>query len=81
MVTAVPDVTRLTDRLVAKQLVWKAREESDRRIVRMEISGKGLELLTSLDERVLPWLEELLSPLSERDKRQLCSLADKARNR
>ena len=81
MVTAVPDVTRLTDRLVAKHFVWKAREASDRRIVRLEISGEGLELLASLDEKVLPWLQELLSPLGEREKRQLCALADKARSR
>lgn len=80
MVTAVPDVTRMTDRLVARQLVWKAREESDRRVVRLEISGQGLELLGTLDDPVLGWLDELLSPLSEREMRTLCSLADKARS-
>ena len=79
MVTAVPDVTRLVDRLLDRRLAWKARDESDRRIKRVEISGQGLELLASLDDKVLTWLEELLSPLGEQEQRRLRSLADKAR--
>lgn len=79
MVTAVPDVTRLADRLVAHRLAWKARDESDRRVVRVEISGQGLELLDSLDEKVLEWLRELLSPLDEDEMRTMGQLLEKAR--
>ncbi len=79
MVTAVPDVTRLVDRMVARRLAWKARDERDRRVVRIEISGQGLELLSLLDEKVLDWLRELLSPLDEKEMRAICSLTDKAR--
>jgi DNA-binding MarR family transcriptional regulator len=79
MVTVVPDVTRLADRLVARRLAWKARDEEDRRIVRVEISGQGLELLASLDEKVLAWLEELLSPLEPQEMDVLCKLLEKGR--
>jgi DNA-binding MarR family transcriptional regulator len=79
MVTVVPDVTRLADRLVARRLAWKARDENDRRIVRVEISGQGLELLASLDEKILAWLEELLSPLEPQEMDALCNLLEKGR--
>jgi DNA-binding MarR family transcriptional regulator len=80
MVTPVPDVTRLLDRLLARRLVWKARDESDRRIIRVEISGKGLDLLASLDESILVWLEEMLSPLDPDEMRTLGTLAARARH-
>jgi DNA-binding MarR family transcriptional regulator len=79
MVTAVPDVTRLADRLVARRLAWKARDDRDRRIVKVEISGQGLELLDSLDDKVLGWIHEILSPLTEEEAQALCTLTEKAR--
>jgi DNA-binding MarR family transcriptional regulator len=79
MVTPVPDVTRLLDRLLARRLVWKARDESDRRIVRVEISSVGLDLLASIDEEILGWLEVMLSPLEREEMRTLGALAAKAR--
>jgi len=79
MVTAVPDVTRLADRLAARRLAWKARDEHDRRIVRVEISGQGLELLESLDVKVLGWIDDILSPLSKEETEALCGLTEKAR--
>ena len=79
MFTPVPDVTRLLDRLLARHLVWKARDESDRRIMRVEISGRGLDLLASLDENILVWLEEMLSPLEPDEMRTLGTLAAQAR--
>jgi DNA-binding MarR family transcriptional regulator len=78
MVTPVPDVTRLVNRLVGRRLAWKARDEEDRRIVRVEISGQGLELLASLDDQVLAWLEDLLAPLDADEQQALCSLTEKA---
>ena len=80
MVTAVPDVTRLADRLVTRRLAWKARDEQDRRIVKVEISGHGLELLDSLDEKILAWLEEILAPLDKEEMRALSTLTEKARS-
>jgi len=81
MVNPVPDVTRLVDRLVARQLARKARDEADRRVVRVEITPAGLELLDALDERVLGWLGELLEPLGEEEMRQLCHLLEQTGRR
>ena len=79
MVTAVPDVTRMVDRLVSSRLAWKARDEADGRVVQVEISSKGLELLSSLDDKVLAWLEALVSPLDGDERKTLCALSEKAR--
>ena len=79
MVNEVPDVTRLIDRLVARRLAWKARDESDRRVVRVEISGQGLELLADLDDKVLGWLDKLLAALEGAELETLCALSEKAR--
>src|SRR4029079_12209675 len=37
-----PDITRLVDRLDARGLVKRGRSENDRRVVDVEITGKGL---------------------------------------
>lgn len=53
MVAQVPDVTRLIDRLEKAGLVSRSRENADRRIVRVRITAKGLELLGRMDRPVL----------------------------
>jgi DNA-binding MarR family transcriptional regulator len=80
MVTPVPDVTRMVDRLIAHGWAFKARDDKDRRVVRVEIAREGQELLASLDDTVLGWLEELLAPLEPEDMRALGELARKARS-
>ncbi len=47
--------------------------------MRVEISGRGLDLLSSIDGKILIWLEEMLSPLEAEETRTLGSLAAKAR--
>ncbi|MEP0547588.1 MAG: MarR family transcriptional regulator [Rhodothermales bacterium] len=49
LVTPVPDVTRLLDRLEAGGLVDRARDSEDRRQVRARITPQGLDLLGELD--------------------------------
>src|SRR4051812_14545766 len=55
MVTRDPDVTRLVDRLIKQGLVRRERDEADRRVVLVEITGTGLELLSRLDQPVLEY--------------------------
>src|SRR5687768_18311111 len=50
MLTRMPDMTRLLDRLEEAGLVVRAREDDDRRMVRSKISAAGLKLLTELDD-------------------------------
>src|SRR6266550_2161545 len=50
MVNHDPDMTRLLDRLEARELVERARSREDRRIVITRITKTGLGLVDSLDE-------------------------------
>lgn len=74
LVTPGPDVTRLVDRLVKRELVDRRRDEKDRRVVRVRIHAQGVRLLAELDDPVLRWLEDLLGPLPEEDLRSLVAL-------
>lgn len=81
MVTPVPDVTRLLDRLEARGLVERQVDGRDRRVVLAGISAVGLELLTAIDDPLDRWLIELLEPLSDRELSTLIRLAEKCRSR
>ena len=50
LVSPVPDVTRLLDRLEEAGLVRRARDAEDRRQVKARITSQGLDLLAQLDE-------------------------------
>lgn len=45
-----PNTTRLIDKLIDKNLVIRSRCEHDRRVVYIEISSKGQEVLTQIDD-------------------------------
>lgn len=60
MVAADPDITRLLDRLEARQLIERQRGSRDRRVVISRISAQGSALLKEIDR-----------PLAEFHKRQL----------
>lgn len=53
MITRVPDVTRLIDRLEAQKLVARERHTQDRRLVIVRPTPMALELLAELDAPVL----------------------------
>src|SRR4051794_6704716 len=50
MITRVPDITRLVDRLEASKLVERSRTPEDRRVVIVRITPKGLQALSDLDD-------------------------------
>ena len=52
MITRMPDMTRLLDRMEDAGLVVRSREDEDRRMVRSRISAAGLKLLSDLDDVV-----------------------------
>ena len=49
LLTNVPDVTRLIDRMVASDLVRRERSSKDRRIVLVNLTGKGRDIHQRLD--------------------------------
>lgn len=79
MVTPDPDVTRLLDRLEKRELVRRARDTVDRRVVRAGITDAGLELLDQLDAPVPEWLSGCLGHLSDGELQTLIDLLERAR--
>jgi DNA-binding MarR family transcriptional regulator len=73
MINRDPDATRLADRLVQRGLARRARDDADRRVVRLFITQGGLDLLATLDEVVDVFLEQALRGL---DESQLVTLRD-----
>lgn len=69
-----PDVTRLVDRLDARALVKRTRSDSDRRVVEVQITGKGLELLRELDPHSQKMPHALIGHVGPRKLRQLAKL-------
>ena len=79
LVTRVPDVTRLIDRLVVAGLVERMRGEDDRRVVLARITTEGLALLRRLDRPVLDLHAQTLGHLTRDELKQLNALLEKAR--
>jgi len=79
MVTPVPDVTRLLDRLEAVGLVTRCRDEADRRVVKVGISDQGLSRLAALDAPLLERLDDMLSPLDDEEQATLIALLERLR--
>ncbi len=50
MIDKAPNLTRLSDKLVAKNLISRRRCDHDRRVVFLEISKDGLALLKEMDK-------------------------------
>jgi DNA-binding MarR family transcriptional regulator len=74
MVTPVPDVTRLLDRLEALRLIVRARGLVDRRQMTTRITKDGLKLLDRLDQPVVEMHERLMGHVGEQRMRTLLAL-------
>ena len=79
LVSQVPDVTRLLDRLEEGGLVERERAESDRRQVTTRITREGLALLKRLDGPVIETHTRQLGHLSDAQLRTLIALLEAAR--
>lgn len=78
MLDKMSDTSRIVDRLLRKGLVKKCVCKSDRRLVDVSISEKGLELLKELDSYNAE-MDALMKSLSEEDAKVLNNLLDKVR--
>lgn len=79
MVTPVPDVTRLVDRLEERGLVARKRADEDRRVVRVSITRAGLDLLARLDEPLMELHRTQLAHVPEEDLERVIALLDRIR--
>jgi DNA-binding MarR family transcriptional regulator len=79
MINRDPDVTRLADRTVKLGLAQRLRDTGDRRVVKLFITNKGLELLSRLDDPVQVFLKQALGGLGPKRLKLLRDLLDQAR--
>lgn len=81
MISRVPDVTRLVDRLEKLGFAQRARCGEDRRVIHVTISAKGLEALAVLDEPVRLLHEKQMGHMSAAELARLSELLVAARER
>lgn len=81
LITPVPDITRLVDKLVAQRLVRRERIASDRRVVLLKLTERGGELLERMKAPVNRLHGELLDHMDDGELTTLSRLLEKARSR
>lgn len=79
MISRVPDVTRLVDRLEQAGLAHRARDQQDRRVVMVRIAPRGEQLLVGIDALMRELPKRLFGALSTRDLQTLNDLLVRAR--
>ncbi|WP_456440888.1 MarR family winged helix-turn-helix transcriptional regulator [Psychroserpens sp.] len=71
-----PNATRLMDKLCDKQLIKRLPCPEDRRVVHIQITNKGLDLIDKISKE---FNEDLLENLTEKEASQLSDMLDKIR--
>ncbi|MFK5880037.1 MAG: MarR family transcriptional regulator [Flavobacteriaceae bacterium] len=76
MIERAPNATRLMDKLCTKELITRHNCKNDRRVVYVEITIKGIQLLDAIAAKNI---DDLLNNLSENEAKILSDLLDKIR--
>lgn len=76
MIERAPNATRLMDKLIDKKLIERIRCDHDRRVVHINITKNGFELLSKID---VSFNEDLLENLTLKEALLLSNLLDKIR--
>jgi DNA-binding MarR family transcriptional regulator len=79
LVSPVPDVTRLVDRLVRDGMVSRHRGHEDRRVVYVAITAKAQTLLKKIEKPLLEHHKSQLGQLAKTDLKELTRLLEKVR--
>ncbi len=79
MLDRAPNATRLTDKLIAKELVLRERCEQDRRVVHLLISEKGNALLATIDNATEELVAKVARRLSTAEAKAMNQSLDKLR--
>lgn len=80
MLTRMPDVTRLLDRMEEAELIWRARGTEDRRLVTTRLTAEGRRLVDELDDVVAAEHRRTMVNLSEPEQRTLTDLLARVRD-
>jgi DNA-binding MarR family transcriptional regulator len=81
MLTRLPDITRLVDRLERQGRVTRFRPASDRRVVLIRITAAGRRLLARLEVSVRDLHDDQFAALTRMELRQLVRLLVKVQER
>ncbi len=76
MIDPSPDVTRLTDKLVDRELVRRTRSEEDRRVTIHKITEKGLALLDEMQPAISAIQEQFGERVAPRDLEHLSRICE-----
>lgn len=79
MITVVPAITGLIDKLEQKGLVKRERSEEDRRVWYVKLTKKGEKLVEEMQEPNTAMHKRLVGHLSKKESDQLLRLLQKAR--
>ena len=79
MITQMPDITRLVDRLEMSGFVRRERTEQDRRLVLVHITAVGMDLLAQLDQPVLDLHRGQMQHMTRAELAELSRLLKKLR--
>jgi len=72
-----PTVTNLTDKLVKRNLAVRLFDESDRRIVLLDITDEGRDILDRANEKGHNLRTELFLKLTEEERKQMLHIFQK----
>jgi DNA-binding MarR family transcriptional regulator len=79
MITVVPGITGLVDRLESASLVERKRCDQDRRVIYVAITPRALDILAEIDAPLNELHREVLGHLSPEELTTLSRLLEKAR--
>jgi len=79
MITQMPDITRLVDRLEASGFVRRERTRQDRRLVIVHITAAGMDLLARMDEPLLDMHRGQMRHMKKAELAELNRLLEKLR--
>ena len=79
MITRAPNITRLIDKLVQKQFVSRCDHDRDRRVVVVQLTAKGLDLVNSISTRINEIDAQGLAALSKSQVETLIEILDAVR--
>ncbi len=74
MISRGPDMTRMLDRLEARQLIKRERQQDNRRVVEVWITSAGLKLLERMQPEILAMHQKQVGHLSSTQPQQLVRL-------
>jgi len=79
MVSRDPDITRLLDRMEGRELISRARDGHDRRVVKAKISAKGQHLLEEIEPFLVEHHRKQFAGFGEKKLKQLVEWLEQIR--